>query len=147
MIPMHVYVREWVTVSSAFLAPWMLLIFLANIAIYVKTNGWHWHRSDWTDASTALATFKLGFFMRSAWVGALLWMYIHYGNSHGVEDWWSIDAIGGVFQNIGGLCVIRIFTPREWGKARFFWRPWVMATNTMAIGTCIVNGWPIDFWH
>jgi hypothetical protein len=146
-VPMQVLVREWVLGESFVLTLCMLVIFLANIVVYArrKPEGgiWHlyWAQSDWMRAAIALTTFLAGISMRAMWVWALLWKWTHGHHVETIEKLWFIDVIAGLLTIIGGVLVVREFTPSEWSDWPLWRRPWFAAlylTIIFMVGAHIV---------
>lgn len=124
----QVIVREWVLCVSLALGVCMIAVFGVNIWLRVQAGGWNWrfYTSDWNRAVIALITFKIGVVLRIGWVWVLLREFEAGSPPATIESFWWVDVVGGLLTVVGGLCVIREFSPRGW-----VW-PWrVSAVITM----------------
>jgi len=132
----QVAVREWVLSLSLPLTLSMLVVMLCVVWIRLRELGiaLKFYESEWNRAAIALIVFMTGVGLRVAWVWVLLREYLHEHKTTVIERFWWVDLIGGVLTVIGGLCVIREFSPRSWGS----W-PWIGAAAVTAGWTVAVH--------
>lgn len=95
------------------LAACMLIVFVRHILD--KTNGVFPLRQLTLSNKMALAiaTYFLGETIARGWTVAFL-LATKYGNAKPVEDQYGIALIGSAIALIGGLWMIKIFSPQRW---------------------------------
>lgn len=128
----NVIIREWVLGETFMVTGCMVLVFMIFVVMRAKDLRYQiftseFYGSKWTRASIGLITFMTGVSLRAGWVWALLWSYERNGITNGVTSYWPLDIVAGALTIIGGLCVIREFTPDDWNYWPFWRRPWMLS--------------------
>lgn len=143
-VAINIIIREWVLGVTFMLTSCMAVMFIVFLLTRAKEYNYgtlyvEFYKSEWARAAIGLTAFIAGVSMRAAWVWMLLWDYERYGKSDRITAYWPIDILAGALTIVGGLCVIREFTPSEWNKWPIWRRPWVLSALLTSAFLAIVH--------
>ena len=143
-VAFNVIIREWVLGETFMVTACMVVVFVVFVFLRARDLDYRifsveFYSSDWTRAAIGLITFLTGVSLRAVWVWMLLWSYERYGKTGIVEGWWPLDIVAGALTIVGGLCIIREFTPADWNKWALWRRPWVMCLILTSIFLVAAN--------
>lgn len=94
----------------------VLVIFARYFLIEMKVHGFKRTRMG---AGIAVTVMSFGEFSTRSWTWAIRYLQ----NTHGSSEWlsslpWSLIPIAGaLIEAVGLLCMIRVFSPDEWGHS------------------------------
>lgn len=146
-LPFQVLAREWM--DSIVVIPFLVAVVIFGLSLWIglmqQQANRAWYADPWIKTAAAFFTLMLGSMLHNDWVWVLLWG-VHYDPElfKWMEDYWWTAAFGQVMVFGSTVCLVRIWTPKDWTTAAWyrFWplRPWIL-TIFAAAGFTLLTHW------